>query len=120
MVDLETQLEPRLLLQKEPPAIAHYFHDLIKSEGADIEAINTHLLSHVHNESIPVIVYEIWFHLAVKQAPELLHRETKSPTASARQLCAPYDASSAVGNGRTRGICSVARPASKTSLTISR
>ncbi|RLL95651.1 hypothetical protein CFD26_102472 [Aspergillus turcosus] len=74
MMDLQTQLEPRLLLQKAPPAIAHYFQDLIKSESADINAINTHLLSQVHNESIPVIVYEIWLHLAVKHAPELLLR----------------------------------------------
>ncbi|KAF7172544.1 hypothetical protein CNMCM6106_006696 [Aspergillus hiratsukae] len=52
---------------------AGYNGDLIKSESADINAINTHLLSQVHNESIPVIVYEIWFHIAVKHAPELLH-----------------------------------------------
>ncbi|GIK04303.1 hypothetical protein Aspvir_008382 [Aspergillus viridinutans] len=72
-MDLQTQLEPRLLLQKAPPAIARHFQDLIKSESADIYAINTHLLSQVHSESIPLFVYEIWFPLAIKHAPELLH-----------------------------------------------
>lgn len=74
MIDLQTQLEPRFLLQKVQPAIAHYFQDLVNSEDGDINAINTHLLSQVHSESIPVIVYEIWFHIAVKYAPELLLR----------------------------------------------
>ncbi|GFG13347.1 hypothetical protein IFM5058_06401 [Aspergillus udagawae] len=72
-MDLQTQLEPRLLLQKAPPTIARHFQDLIKSGSADIYAINTHLLSQVHSESIPVNIYEIWFHLAIKHAPELLH-----------------------------------------------
>ncbi|KAF7176130.1 hypothetical protein CNMCM7691_001606 [Aspergillus felis] len=72
-MDLQTQLEPRLLLQKAPSAIARHFRDLIKSESADIYAINTHLLSQVHSESIPLIIYEIWFPLAIKHAPELLH-----------------------------------------------
>ncbi|RHZ45462.1 uncharacterized protein CDV56_103721 [Aspergillus thermomutatus] len=72
-MDFQTQLEPRLLLQKSPTAIAHHFQDLVTTENGDINAIDTHLLSQVHSESIPATIYEIWFHLAVKHAPELLH-----------------------------------------------
>ncbi|GFF36796.1 hypothetical protein IFM51744_03239 [Aspergillus udagawae] len=78
-MDLQTQLEPRFLLQKAPPAIARHFQDLIKSGSADIHAINTHLLSQVHSESIPLVVYEIWFPLAIKHAPELLHGALTDP-----------------------------------------
>jgi hypothetical protein len=75
-MDTEASLSPFVLLRMKQSELALYFRELAaavpKSQPDGIDRITAQLQEYVHSESIPPIVFGIWFPLAERRSPSLI------------------------------------------------
>jgi hypothetical protein len=75
-MDMEASLSPGVLLRMKQSELASYFRELAaavpKSQPDGIDRITAQLQEYVHSETIPPIVFGIWFPVAARRSPSLI------------------------------------------------